>query len=620
LTYRLLCALIALSAFPATRAAAAAAKCVVAKLIDLPVTMQSLRPTVATKINGQAAQFLIDSGADISMISKAVAVQYHLKLVPAPGNFRINGVGGTSAVERTTVREFTFVGFPLKDFGFWVGGSDIGYAGVLGQDFMSSFDIEYDLADGTNRFFQTVGCENAMLAYWLTPGQPSSVIPINNFSRPGAIATAYLNGQKITVEFDSGAYTSIVSTEAAARAGVTPKSPGVVAAGTATGFGSGGAQAYLATFASFKIGTEEIKNAKLRMADLQLGSVDMLLGADFFISHRIFVANNEHKLYFSYNGGAIFNLPKLAAEGATAAPPHPQGETDMAAQDKPARDESAANPGKAPPSEVPASDALQGLDAAELARRGSAFAARRDFGLAVTYLSKAIEATPNEPEYYLERASAFSSEGHSTQALEDLTRAIALNRDFLPAYLPRANLEIKAKMTQAAIADLDVVNRLAPDPAELRLELAGLYEQTNQFQPAIEQYTLWLKYHPSDSHRMSALSGRCLSGALQDRDLSDALSDCDKVLLQASDKHSPEYAQVYVYRGLIRLQQGRYDRAIADFDTAIKSRPKDARALYARGVAESRNHQKSESERDLAAAVSADADIAQRFAEWGISP
>jgi hypothetical protein len=36
--------------------------------------------------------------------------------------------------------------------------------------------------------------------------------------------------------------------------------------------------------------------------------VDMLIGADFFLSHRIYVANSQRKLYFTYNGGPVFNL------------------------------------------------------------------------------------------------------------------------------------------------------------------------------------------------------------------------------------------------------------------------------------------------------------------------
>ena len=33
----------------------------------------------------------------------------------------------------------------------------------------------------------------------------------------------------------------------------------------------------------------------------------MLLGAEFFLSHRVSVACGRNKLYFTYNGGPIFN-------------------------------------------------------------------------------------------------------------------------------------------------------------------------------------------------------------------------------------------------------------------------------------------------------------------------
>ena len=68
---------------------------------------------------------------------------------------------------------------------------------------------------------------------------------------------------------------------------------------------------YIATASSFKIGDgEEIQNARLRIADTDLPGADMLLGSDFFVSHHIFVANSQRKLYLTYNGGPVFNLTK----------------------------------------------------------------------------------------------------------------------------------------------------------------------------------------------------------------------------------------------------------------------------------------------------------------------
>jgi len=34
----------------------------------------------------------------------------------------------------------------------------------------------------------------------------------------------------------------------------------------------------------------------------------MLLGADFFMSHRIYVANGRRMIYFTYNGGPVFSV------------------------------------------------------------------------------------------------------------------------------------------------------------------------------------------------------------------------------------------------------------------------------------------------------------------------
>ena len=35
------------------------------------------------------------------------------------------------------------------------------------------------------------------------------------------------------------------------------------------------------------------------MGELDLPHVDMLIGPDFFLSHRIYVASSQHKLYFT---------------------------------------------------------------------------------------------------------------------------------------------------------------------------------------------------------------------------------------------------------------------------------------------------------------------------------
>jgi tetratricopeptide (TPR) repeat protein len=588
---------------------AADSKCSIFRILELPITMNSLRPTIPVKINNRDAKFVLDSGAFYSMMSSATAAEYNLKLTPAPFGFRIRGVGGDATAQIATVKEFTIVGITTKNVEFLVGGSEVGgsgpgaYAGLLGQNLLEKVDVEYDLATGTIRLFRTEGCEHALLAYWLKPGQDYSSMHIDAIDPANAhtMGVAYVNGQSIRVAFDTGASTSLLSTKAAARAGIRPDSEGVVEAGYSGGLGRERVKTYIARFASFRIGdSEEIKNARLRIADMDLGFADMLLGADFFISHRIFVANREHRLFLSYNGGPVFNLSK-GGGAATAANGTEQSE--------------AHDDGAQPSTEAAASVE----DAAVIARRGAALAARRDFAPALAELSKAIELSPNEPEYYFERANAYWANGQADLALADFDHVILLKADFLPVYLPRAELHLWKKDKAAAMTDLDSLDRLAPPQADLRFSLAKLYGREEQFSRAAAQYDLWIKNHPDDSKMVSALGGRCLASALQNQDLEAGLSDCNKAI-RIADKRNPASAHLYSNRGMILLRQADYRRALADFDADLKIEPKNARALYGRGIAKSHMNKRAESDEDIAAAEALAPQIGERYRHYGIIP
>ncbi len=137
--------------------------------------MMGLRPTLTAKINGAEAKFLLDSGAWYSMISSATAAQFNLKLSPAPGGLRITGVGGSTQASVATVKVFTLADVPFRNVEFLVGGSEVGgeAIGVLGQNFLVSWDVEYDLSRGAVYLIRPQDCKRSSLAYWLAPANPS---------------------------------------------------------------------------------------------------------------------------------------------------------------------------------------------------------------------------------------------------------------------------------------------------------------------------------------------------------------------------------------------------------------------------------------------------------------
>jgi tetratricopeptide (TPR) repeat protein/predicted aspartyl protease len=579
----------------------AAEGCSLGKVAELPITMAGTRPLIAAKINNQDARFVLDSGAFFGMMSAATAAQFNLKLKRAPFGLMVQGVGGSVTPEIATVKEFGIAGVLIHNVEFLVGGSEVSADGLIGQNFLEQWDVEYDFSKGVARLFKPDGCKKYRLAYWVTSGQPYSEMEIQPVlqARLHTIGVGYVNDQRIRVMFDTGAYTSVLSLKAAARAGIKPDSPGVVEAGYSSGIGRNTVKSYIATASSFKIGdTEEIKNARLRIADIDLPDADMLLGSDFFVSHHVFVANSQRKLYVTYNGGPVFNLTKTLS--ATAAQP---GESPQ--------DEAAAHDAGKEPEEHAEPDAL--------ARRGEAAAARHDFEHALADLSRAVELRPDEPEYLYQRAMVYRQNGQTALALADLDHALTLNQDFLRAYLPRSEIRFHEKNVDGAIADLDAVDRLAAKQADIRFALAERYEGMDRFSQAIKQFDLWIENHPDDSKRAVALGARCRSSAIENQDLPGGLADCNKALSLA-DKRNPIYGHLFENRGLLELRQANYEKAILDFDAALKTMPKDALALYGRGVAKIRNAKTVDGEADIAEAIKIAPNIAAPFAARGLAP
>ena len=575
---------------PPTRAVSA---CTLGRVAELPVTMIAARPTIASKVNGADAQFIVDSGAFYSLITPAAANELHLQALHDDHAQAlvtdVQGLGGDETASVTSVRLFMLGSIPLHNLQFFIAGSEVGNgaAGVLGQELLRIADVEYDLANGVIRLWRPRDCGRYNGAYWAGT-QSYSVIDVNGTSarEPLTIGTARLNGTEIRVMFDSGAQMSMLTLPAARRAGFTPDGAGVVSGGEFSGLGDKVIPAWIAPFSSFEIGDEQIHNTHLRVADrADLFDVDMLLGADFFLSHRIYVANAQHKVFFTYNGGPVFNLAvqrlasstqptsTAAAQGA-AAPPAPTA--------TPAQIATAAN---------------QPTDAAGFARRGSAFASRGDFAHAIADLTRACDLAPNEPDYLYQRGMARWANSQPLLAMDDFDHALKLKPDDVSALVSRAELRLALRNPGGAATDLDAAARATPRQSDVRFMLGNLYTRIGRFEPAVAQYDLWIAAHPEGAHTPAAFKARCWARALSGQELKKALSDCNTALRLA-----PETPGVLDSRGLVEFRLGEFDRAIDDYDRALRSQPKSAWLLYARGVSELRAGRKTAGQADIAEA------------------
>lgn len=551
-------------------AGVAAAKCNLEMRAQWPVTVVDGRALVPVTINGKPARLFIDTGAFFSTLTPDGAQRLGLHLEPLPPWLTVRGATGAAQQHQTQVRDFALPGFDFGAADLLVSEHGLGAGdGLVGQNVLGRYDLEFDLANGVMRLFEPHDCSGVDLAYWRQSASVG-ILPIQPITPPqnAIVGDATLNGAKIRVVLDTGAARSVLSVRGAQRAGVRLDGPGVQSEGMSSGVGRRLVRSWVAPFDSFEIGGEKITNTRMPVADVELSDEDMMLGIDFFLAHRVYIARSQDRIYFTYNGGPVFRLDQPAPAPTAVA--------------------------QAAPAPAAASGSDDPSDAAGYERRAAASESRHAYAAAIDDYSHAIALAPTDPKPYYERGLARVLNQQQTLAIDDFDQALKLKPDDAAALVARAALRIVNHDIAGARADYDAAAALAPDS---RLNAADSYAASDLFEDAVANYDKWIAAHPKNEDAARAYGARCFTRALWGHDLDKALSDCNQALDLA-----PGAPQLLASRGLVRYRLGDLDRAIADDSAAIRLQPRSPWALYGRGLAELRKGQKDAGEADLAAA------------------
>ena len=306
-------AALAAAAVAVTFAGPAGAACTLGRIADLKVEMRGMAPIVSARVNGRAGAFLVDSGAYTSIITPDGAKSFALRPHLAAEDAGLQGVGGLAQAQVGIADSFGFSEATFHKVAFLLAPLPIGpgLAGVIGENVWRLGDVEYDLPHGAIRMFRPHDCAtDPGLAYWAA-GAPVSEIALDPITpeRPQPLGEVFVNGVALRAEFDTGASVSMISTAAAARLGVRATSLGSRAVRGVSGIGARVVPSFGAVFASVRIGDEEVRHPWLVVGSLDSLRTDMLVGADFFLAHRIYVATGRRRMYLTYVGGRVFAEP-----------------------------------------------------------------------------------------------------------------------------------------------------------------------------------------------------------------------------------------------------------------------------------------------------------------------
>jgi tetratricopeptide (TPR) repeat protein len=240
--------------------------------------------------------------------------------------------------------------------------------------------------------------------------------------------------------------------------------------------------------------------------------------------------------------------------------------------------------------------------------RGRFFTLQGDLQLARDDFDSALRLEPNDPEYriargtvqlalgnaetalgdftealnkapnvniYLQRAEAFRVRGDFNSSVEDLKKAIELDRNNASPYLRRALVRAEMRDLEGAVADFNTAIRLEPRNPALFTMRGVVHAARGSSDKALADYSSAIGLDPKDAQRYNMRAWALFKAGMAQ----DGLKDANHAL--ALD---PKSASALATRGHIYEALGKKTEAIADFKAALASAPSmaDAQAALTR--------------------------------------
>ncbi|HZZ67051.1 MAG TPA: tetratricopeptide repeat protein [Phenylobacterium sp.] len=170
---------------------------------------------------------------------------------------------------------------------------------------------------------------------------------------------------------------------------------------------------------------------------------------------------------------------------------------------------------------------------------------------------------------------------------------------------------LQKKDYRGALEAADKVLKAHPNDAVARATRGNAYIELGDYEHALLDHDAVLAQVGDNP---GALVNACWVRALANLDLDRARIDCDKAVAK---RHS---LAGFDTRGFLDIRQGAFKAAIADYDEALKVRPKTASSLYGRGLAKIRVGDDTGGQADMAAARQLQPDIAEVYLRRGLKP
>jgi len=285
-------------AIAAGAAGAAAQDCRPARQAELAVTLMGNVPIVTVRINGGAAAFLFDTGAERTILTasaaKRLGVEPHFEYAR-----RMRSLGGAVASGDAMLRSLDLGGMALRDVRVLVGSVSLPMAagkpldGLLGADFLGSFEVDLDLARRRVILYEPPPCPIGAPVW----SAPYATVKANRSLHDRLFFTVSLDGHALAALIDTGAQLTVLDSDSAAALGVTGTALARDPIANLRGAAAEMVKSRAHRFAQLEIDGEALRDQVIVVTRLGLQDADLVLGSDFLRWQRVWLSYKSHLIF-----------------------------------------------------------------------------------------------------------------------------------------------------------------------------------------------------------------------------------------------------------------------------------------------------------------------------------
>lgn len=281
------------------------ANCEVESLAGIPLQIVGGTILVPVQINGVTGSFVLDTGAQRSVVTPDAVNRLGLARDEWVGT-TMSGVGGVDRRPNANPRSLTLGGVPLvrrtlsHDTSLTVAvlpnarAGSIVIDGLLGRDFLAQFDLDLDMPAHRLTLFRVSGCAGRFLPWAGNYATIPATVPAGD----AIVVPVSIDGKDMRALLDTGASSSLIAAPGMYRLGLSEGGMAGDPSGQIGGVGPRLLTVRQHRFRSMRVGDQTLDSPAIWVEPVRLTPiVDMLLGGDWLAERHVWISYATRQLF-----------------------------------------------------------------------------------------------------------------------------------------------------------------------------------------------------------------------------------------------------------------------------------------------------------------------------------